>query len=431
MRSRKTLLYSLLAGSALSVVAISCADYLTGQVLEPDGPLLVTKLTLLDKTSRDVAVFTDTSLPDCKQFSAEYCAVEANRTSTECRICYNDVKKDAYSPTKSPPTPDSASDLRVVFNKIPLKWNGSAYSPDAAPEGAIRLECDGCRGIPSYKRQLDVSGSSLSYDPRDIPYGPSLKLSIDKSDPRASLEPDTSFRVYLDTGLADRNDNRVDWQAAASLLRFKTEPLRVLRMGRGDSTTDAWVYASSKYGDGSSGSPYSIADLPRDSAIVLRLNASTHPDPLTSLKLPAVVRRADGTTSSVDVLVGTNVWKRNSDGTCAQDSQRLVYFWPDTVDQRWPSGAVEVSFTLAAGSLKDLAQVAGFPVGKHALGSDISVRARILTTDAPSGYAGTTTGVAKKAGMACVQPSDMGSDLGTASDAGVADMGGDMTARDM
>lgn len=427
MRSRKTLLYSLLAGSALSVVAISCADYLTGQVLEPDGPLLVTKLTLLDKTSRDVTVFTDTSLPDCKQFSAEYCSAEANRSSTECRICYNDVKKDAYSPTKSPPTPDAASELRVVFNKIPFKWNGEAYSPDSVPEGAIRLECDGCRGIPPYKRQLDISGSSLSYDPRDIPYGPSIKLSVDKNDPRASLEPDTSFRVYLDTGLADRNDNRVDWQGAASLLRFRTEPLRVLRMGRGDSTTDPWVYASSKSGDGSSANPYSIADLPRDGAIVLRLNASTHPDPLTTLKLPAVVRRSDGMTGSVDVLVGTNVWKRNSDGTCAQDSQRLVYFWPDTPDQRWPSDTVEVSFTLAGGSLKDLAQVAGFPVGKHALAGDLAVRARILTSDAPMGYAGTTTSAAKLAGRACGQPSDMG----TGSDAAVADMGGDMTARDM
>ena len=56
MRSRKTLLYSLLAGSALSVVAISCADYLTGQVLEPDGPLLVTPGALIAIKGQRLAI---------------------------------------------------------------------------------------------------------------------------------------------------------------------------------------------------------------------------------------------------------------------------------------------------------------------------------------------------------------------------------------
>ena len=66
MWPKKTIALCLLGGSALSVIAMSCADHLTGQIPEPEGPLLVTKLTLLDKRlSRDVAVFTDTSLPDC------------------------------------------------------------------------------------------------------------------------------------------------------------------------------------------------------------------------------------------------------------------------------------------------------------------------------------------------------------------------------
>ena len=427
MRPRKTLLYCLLSGTALSVVAISCTDYLTGQILEPDGTLLVTKLTLLDKTSRDVSVFTDTSLPDCKQFPAEFCSAEANRTKTECRICYNDVKKDAYSPLKSPPTPDSGSDMRVVFNKIPFKWNGLSFSPDSVPDMAVRIECDGCRGIPSYKRLLDISGSALTYDPTDIPYGPSLRLVVDKSDPRSALEPETNFRVYLDAGLADRNDNRVDWQAAAPLLRFKTEPMRVLRMGRGDGTADPWVYASTKFGDGSTGNPYSVADLPRDSAIVLRLNTSAHPDPLATLKLTASLKRGDGTTGMVDVLVGTNIWKQNKDGSCSQDNQRYLYLWPDTPDLRWPSGAIEVAFMLPGGSVKDLGQVSGFPIGRHALAPDVTVRARLLSTDAPVGYTGLLTTAAKKAGVACTQPTDMG----TVSDGGITDMAGDGSAKDM
>ncbi len=109
MWPKKTIALCLLGGSALSVIAMSCADYLTGQIPEPEGPLLVTKLTLLDKRlSRDVAVFTDTSLPDCKQFPAEFCSVEANRATTSCRICYNDVLKDTYSLAKSPPTARNA-----------------------------------------------------------------------------------------------------------------------------------------------------------------------------------------------------------------------------------------------------------------------------------------------------------------------------------
>ena len=170
MWPKKTIALCLLGGSALSVIAMSCADYLTGQIPEPEGPLLVTKLTLLDKRlSRDVAVFTDTSLPDCKQFPAEFCSVEANRATTSCRICYNDVLKDTYSLAKSPPTPDSGRDIRVVFNKIPLLWNGQSFSPESVPEMALRLECDGCRGIPPYKRLLDLSGSSLAADfPRGV-----------------------------------------------------------------------------------------------------------------------------------------------------------------------------------------------------------------------------------------------------------------------
>jgi hypothetical protein len=437
MWPKKSIAFCLLGGTALSVIAMSCADYLTGQLAEPDGPLLVTRLTVFDnKLSRDIQIFTDTSLPDCKQYPADFCAADANRISTACRICYNDVLKDAYSVQKSPPTPDSGGDMRVVFNKIPQKWNGATYSPDQVPDGAVRLECDGCLGVPPYKRQLDISGSTLSYDPRDIPYGPSLHLSVDRSDPRSALEPDTSFRVYVDAGLADRNDNKLDWQSAASLLRFKTEPMKVLRIGRGDETLDSWVYASTKNGDGSTGNPYSIADLARDSAIVLRLNASIHPEPLATLKLTGSIKRSDGTTGTVDVLLGTNIWKldgsgnlaRDEKGGCIQASQRYLYLWPDTPDLRWPSGTVELALSVSGSSVKDVGQVTGFPVGKHTLATDATVRTRLLTTDAPMGYAGLLSSRAKTAAGVCTPAPNR--DLG-AGDGGNSDLGGDMSAKDM
>ena len=439
MWPKKTIALCLLGGSALSVIAMSCADHLTGQIPEPEGPLLVTRLTLLDKRpSRDVAVFTDTSLPDCKQFSAEFCSVEANRATTSCRICYNDVLKDTYSLAKSPPTPDSGRDIRVVFNKVPLLWNGQSFPQNGVPEMALRLECDGCRGIPPYNRLLDVSGSALTYDPKDIPYGPALRIAVDTADPRAALEPDTSFRVYLGVGLGDRRDNRIDWQGAAPLLRFKTEPMKLLRMGRGDATSDPWVYASTKYGDGSTGNPYSIADLARNSAIVLRMNASVHPESLATLKLVGSVKRSDGSSGTVDVLVGTNVWKLEKDGSftrdenggCVQDSQRFVYLGPDTPDLRWPPLTTELNVTVSGGSIKDVAQQSGYPVGAHAIASDVAVRARPLPTDAAMGYAGQLSAYAKRASGPCV-PAASG-DMGmTGSDGGTTDMAGDMSARDM
>lgn len=436
MSRKKTVAFCVLGGTALSVIAMSCTDYLTGQTPEPDGPLLVTKLTLLDKVSRDKAVFTDTSLPNCMQYPADVCSQDANRNSFACRTCYNDVLKDTYSLAKSPPTPDSATDLRVVFNKIPRKWNGSALNPDDVPDMALRLQCGGtCQGIPTYKRLLDISGSSLTYDPTDIPYGPSLRIAVDRSvDPRVALEPGASYSVFVDVGLSDRSDNRLDGAQAQALLSFKTEPLTVLQMGRGDSKADPYVYASTKYGDGGTGNPYSIADLPRNSAIVLKLNASIHPDALGPLKLTGSFKRADGSTGAVDVLVGTNIWATGTDGSvtrdpktmgCIQQNQRLLAMWPDTPDLKWPMGAVEVTFTLTGGTVKDVAQKAGFPMGVHALAGDVTVRARLTTADAPSGYTGLTTQRAKVSAGACPQLG--GADMATLPDMAVSDM----TAKDM
>src|SRR6185436_2310504 len=105
-----------------------CPDYATGQDPEPDGPLLVTRLTLFDATSRDAPVFTDTSVPDCDKAENQ-----------ETPACKSDINRDAFSTKKSPPTPDSGREVRVVFNKLPAYFNGQEIErrveqPGKAPQ---------------------------------------------------------------------------------------------------------------------------------------------------------------------------------------------------------------------------------------------------------------------------------------------------------
>ena len=428
MSRKKIVVVSCFGAAGLATLLGSCTDYLTAQTPEPEGPLRVTKMTLLDKVSRDSAVFTDTSLPDCAQYNADFCGQEENRGNDACRVCYNDVFKDKYSAKKSPPTPDSATDLRVVFNKIPRKWNGKDVNPDNVPDEALRLQCDGtCVGIPAYKRLLDVSGSSLSFDPTEIPYGPSLRIAVNRdADPRAGLEPSAKYSVYLDVGFADRAGNALDWKAATALLQFSTEPLKVLQMGRGDGKADPWVYASNKYGDGSAQNPYSVADLARNSAIVLKLNAAVSPEPLATASIVGTAKSTTGTSQTVNVLVGTNVWGTEADGSlsrkdaaCVQQNQRLLAFWPDTPDGRWPQDAVEVSFSVPEGIVKDVAQKAGFPTGMHALDRSVAVRTRFSDKDADSKYTGLSTTRAKVGAGHCAP---FGSGDMAASDMGTKDL---------
>ena len=100
--------------TASALALCGCNDYTTGQLGEPDGPLLITRLTVLDLDSRDVPIFTDTSAPaDCN-------APQAKDTPA----CQGDIFRDRYGILKSPPSPDSGEFMRVVFNKLPLLING-------------------------------------------------------------------------------------------------------------------------------------------------------------------------------------------------------------------------------------------------------------------------------------------------------------------
>lgn len=382
MRSSRTL--RCLAGAGLSTAFLlsGCdADYLTGQLAEPKGPIQVLKLTLFDSTSRDAAVFTDMSLPDCSK--APDCSLMDNRDLRVCHICYNDVFKDTYGPLKSPPTTDSGQDIRVVFNKAPLlldgKELGNDYDPSkdamtsdaskAALGSSVKVTCSECGGVPAMARALFISGSDVSFDPMSIPYGPSIKLSVDTSDPRAALEPDSSYVVQLDNRISGRDGER--WAGTAdelALLKFKTEPFRILR-AYGSSSSDAkdeWVYKSS-----AGSTVYDIADLPRNGAVSVRFNAPLFVGGLAGVAVDAV---KNGSTP-IAVKLGSDTFVNPG---CKPKSQHELYVFPATGD--WPADANDLKIRIPAGAIKDAAQGGTYAAGRHSIGSEIVLNVKFAAT---------------------------------------------------
>ncbi len=393
MWPRKSLLYLLLAGGGTAIMAVSCADYLTGQLEEPSGPLQITKLTLFDASSRKEAVFTDTSIPDCSKNQSVDCTLPDVRDSVVCRVCYNDVAKDKYTPAKSVPTPDSGQDIRVVFNKVPLQLDGGDLSTDANLAKALELTCTGCAAVPPLKRVLQISGSGVSFDPTQAPYGPSLQLTVDRTDPRSALEPGASYQIKVNAGVSGRDGQKVDLQVPPTLLAFQTEPFKALQIGSGDTKTDTWVYASATSGDGTSIKPYKIADLPQNSAVALRWNASLFTADLKTLIIKAPI---NGGVATVDVRVGANNCKL-SGGKYVQDTARVLYLYPDTVDHNWPFIANDATVVIPAAAIKDVAQTAGFPAGQHGAMTDIVVSIKLTGKLAEPSFAGVTTDTARAA----------------------------------
>lgn len=394
MWPRKRLLYLLLAGGGTAIMAVSCADYLTGQLEEPSGALQITKLTLFDASSRKEAVFTDTSIPDCSKNQNIDCTSPDNRDSVVCRVCYNDVAKDKYTPSKSVPTPDSGQDIRVVFNKVPLQLDGDDLSKDENLAKAVELGCSGCSGVPPIKRVLQISGSGVSFDPTQAPYGPSLQMMVDRSaDPRSALEPGASYLVKVNPGVAGRDGQKVDLQVPPMLLSFQTEPFKVLQVGSGDSKGDTWVYANTDKGDGSATKPYGVDKLPQNSAVALRFNASLFTSELKNLTIKAPINSGAAT---VDVKLGANNCKLVG-GKYVQDSARVLYVYPDTVDHNWPFIANDVKVVIPAAAIKDVAQTAGFPAGPHGVAADIQVTIKLTGMLAEPSFAGVTTDAARAA----------------------------------
>jgi hypothetical protein len=371
------------AGLSAALLLSGCADYLTGQLEEPKGPIEVLKLTLSDPDSRDATVFTDTSLPDCK--TAPDCTKPESRELRICRICYNDVFKDRYAPHKSVPTPNSGHDIRVVFNKAPLQLDGKelgvafaavkdASTTDAAKlalRDSAKLTCSECGGLPPVSRNLFVSGSDVSFDPTSIPYGPSIQLSVDTTDPRAALEPDSSYVVQLAGGIAGRDGEK--WSGAgeqAALLKFKTEPFQILRVfgSKNSPDKDEWVYKSQP-----ALSTFDIADQQRSGAVTLVLNAPVYAEGLGTVAVEA--RKDSG--AAIPVGLGSNAFVNPG---CKPKSQREVYVFPLTGD--WPSDASEVKIRIPAGSIKDVAQGGMFTQGRHSVSGELILNVKFAATAA-------------------------------------------------
>lgn len=353
-------------------------DYLTGQDPEPAGPLLVTRLTLSDTHGR----FTDTSAPSD-------CSLAELKTT---KACVNTPFKDMFSPIKSPPNPDSASKLRVVFNKVPLKLNGRDV--ELLPENGslpsmpsdyklsdpnvIKLSCSGCTGIPAGYTSLSLSGSDLSPDPTTFDYGPALQMEVlteppeasgIPSDPLRALEPGTTYTVEINPGLSGRSgtDRVLLDDKAKTLLTFTTEDFQIVET----RVTNSGNKLSYEGSDGD------VAGLTNDGAIGIVLNAGVDhnawPADLSQVVQVSVKKGKNGTPMMVPVVITNGVqFDGESDPVCDHGAQRQLYIAP--VSGMWMAGLTDtdelfVEVTLTLQNIKDIAQDAAHTpkAGKHVL----------------------------------------------------------------
>lgn len=388
MLSLQKLLYG--CGVGVTLLTLGCNDYLTGQLSDPEGPLQITRLTLFDAASRDAGVYTDTSLPDCAPVESKQmdCSTPESQKERICRVCFLDTFKDRFSTKKSPPTPDSGQDIRVIFNKVPLQIDGkdlgNDWDPvkdkdttDAGKQGlaaSVKLTCGTCAGLPPMDRHLVVTGSEVTFDPMTIPYGPSIQLAVDNGDPRNALEPDSTYNVQVAGGIASRDGERL-MQPDAKILTFTTEPFKVLSVGEGDSAK--WVY-----GDKTPGM-YAVADHPRDGAVVLALNAPLHVASLSTVAVMAT--KQGGATVAVKIAADAFGPKDPMKMTCAAHASRVLYVYPDG-GMPWPADASQIDIRIPSGSLFDAAQGGMFEKGKHSIGNEITITVKFAAMAGGTGY---------------------------------------------
>lgn len=406
-----------------SLLLVRCGD---GVPSPPSGPLLVTRLTLLDAASRQAPVFTDTSSPsDCTLPQLK-----------DTDACTADPFKDHFSPKKSPPTPDSLGEIRVVFNKLPLTFGGDNIEDITYKEGepptkialkhpeALALTCAGpCTAPPPVIKDTRLVGSSLSPDPTQFPYGPALLIAADPADPLAALEPATSYRVTLDGKLGDRDGNKLQ-QPDPNLLSFTTEPFQVLQVGLGDARNDAWVYGDSAIGAGTSQSPYAVAALANNGVLALVVNA-----PVDETRfVPSTVTVTVGGSAVPAQLTVLSI----TGGKCGGGRQRAVYITPASPDGTWdpkaPKGTPLVA-TVRGGDVWDLSQEVDGK-GQHARGkgrNSLSSRGAIVITAQLTG-AVVQSGAADYKGLTSDRtplqcPGGGAADGGVAADGGAPDGG--------
>lgn len=358
------------------LLLLGCNDHLTGQIPEPDGPVRVMRLTLFD-TARENPVFTDTSIPDC-----------GKPENAQTASCKSDPFKDDFSVAKSPPTTDSGMEIRVVFNKIPLQLDGRPTETRTVDpmtgavtlktdDRAAGLKCEGCTGSPPTRKTLILSGSDTSSNPTEpghypasIPYGPALLLEVDPADPKASLEPQTTYTAEPNMGLADRTGNRLQLDASAmALLRFTVmEPFQVLRFGTGDGK-DAWQVGKTSF---------SVPSLPLNGVFAVSLNAPIDEAALTATTVTARV-------NDMDVKAKVFLQKASLKGgmkVCGIDRQRTLFVAPET--GAWGPKDGKLTITIKGSEVRDVSQAPGHPamMGKHTLSGNLTIEVAKLADKA-------------------------------------------------
>ena len=378
MRLRKTFPSCLIGGAVFAglLTMAACDDYGTGQDPEPPGPLRVERLTLTDFHQ-----FIDTSAPlDCED--------PALKNTTDC---VNSPFRDNFSIKKNPPTPDHASKLRVVFNKLPLKVNGQDVetSPaDGLPTnisqlvlrdpGIVKLECDGCTGIPASYNSLQVTGSSLSPDPTVFDYGPALQMEVLPQlpdflmiapDPVRALEPNTTYRVVLNPGLSGRNaaDKVLLDDRAKSLLTFTTQPFAFTSAQKVDVVTTDSQGADSDVG------------LANDGALVIGTNAGVDYTRFRAATVMAAEITVDGGAAmSVPVVVTTKAFNGASKA-CEHGNQRRIMVVPTSGSWLNPlpdAASVKLRVVLRGADIRDVSQDANHTpgMGRSTLAEDVEVK---------------------------------------------------------
>lgn len=414
MRLRKTFPSCLIGGAVFAsmLTVTACDDYGTGQDPEPPGPLRVERLTLSFTDSDGHTFFTDTSAPlDCE---------DPNLKNTS--DCVNSPFKDAFSTLHSPPSPDHASKLRVVFNKLPLKVNGQdveTVPADGLPTdisqlmlrdpGIVKLECDGCTGIPASYNSLQVTGSNLSPDPTVFDYGPALQMQVltglppflmIPDDPVRALEPNTTYRVVLNPGLSGRNpaDKVLLDDRAKSLLTFTTTAFEVTGTQTADVVTTDNAGQDSDVGLANSG------------ALVVRTNAGVDYTRFRAATVLAAEVTVDGGAAmSVPVLVTTNRQDPMS-MQCSNGNQRNIYVAPTS--GKWinplPTGEVKLRVVLRAADIRDVSQDASHTpgMGRNTLAADVELKDVVIVADPVADAMGSTphssaTAVAAAGVIAC------------------------------
>ena len=394
-----------------SLIIAACEG---SQDFEIPGPLTVTRMTLNDpggNNATGTSVFTDTSSP-------QDCTLPGLQDSA---ACISTPFTDMFSPKKSPPNPDSATKLRVVFNKLPLKLNGQDIEvpPEGGlpmglsdfkliAQGVIQLQCmgSGC-GVPESYNSMWATGSALSPDPTFFDYGPALQMEVlpaydpalgttIAADPLRALEPGTVYKVVLNPGLSGRNPSEkvLSDSASDALLTFTTERFQVIRIGIG-AGNDALTGGGCLKGSGTASDPYiataalggdgvcSYTDLANDGVMAIQLNAGVDHTVLRATTATATVSVNNGPAMPVTVVVRNNAESMaGNPATCNRGNQRKLYIAPSA--GTWVPGLAAnsnavVKVTLIGADIRDISQLPGHPAGagRHALASDLVLQGNI------------------------------------------------------